>query len=252
MRKRVRTRQRSAKDKLIEGAVAEDYRAHAAEDFEFFVQTVLDVFLGRFREWVGSGDKYDHSAERRIIDRAMGIHKARLNQIPKIGPMLIESVAPVLVQLSKLFQTPMSKHMKQASDSDLQAARDEWNTLLGLFAAIAPVLEWTFGKHAFAFGNASQFLGAAPRSEALAILLWYLARSHFVNQGQVGVILGLQSDVTATVQAFEKLHKLAEANPEYREVIQPKRIRGAIRNARKRAAVVAELQQLNVPQPDTE
>ena len=241
MRKRVRTRQRSPKDKLIDERVSEDYRAHATDDFEFLVRTVVDIFLGRFLKWPGSENKYDQSDEGRVIDRAMGIHKARVNQIPRIGPMLVESAAPVFARLSELFKVPMAKYRDRASDQDLFDARDEWFAILSLFAAIGPVFEWAFGKHAFAFSNARQFLDVDPASQALLILLWHVARHHVVDRAQVSRILGLAREVAGTVGAFDKLRGLAEQNPEYQKLVQPRRIRGAIRNPRKQAAVTAEL-----------
>jgi hypothetical protein len=158
--------------------------------------------------------------------------------------MLMGSVAPVLAQLSQLFRTPMAEYLHRASDPDLFAARNELFALLGLFDAIGPVLEWAFGKHAFAFSNASQFLAVGPSSQALLILLWHVARSHFIDHAQVSSILRFEDEVASTVKTFEKLQELAEQNPEYRKLIQPRRIRGAIRNPRKMTALKTELHAL--------
>lgn len=244
MRKRVRTRQRSSKDKLVDRAISEDYRAHATDDLEFLVRTIVDVFLGRFQKWPDPKNKYAQSVKGRIVDRAMGIQKARVNQIPRIGPMLAESAAPVLAQLSELFRVPMAKYLDRANDQDIFAARDEWFALSSLFASIGPVMEWAFGKHAFAFRNAGQFLNVDPASQARLILLWHVTRHHVVDGAQVSSILGLDREVAATVGAFGKLRGLAERNREYEQVIQPRRIRGAIRNPRKQAALTAELRAL--------
>ena len=241
MRKRVRTRQRSPKDKLIDERVSEDYRAHATDDFEFLVRTVVDIFLGRFLKWPGSENKYDQSDEGRVIDRAMGIHKARVNQIPRIGPMLVESAAPVFARLSELFKVPMAKYRDRASDQDLFDARDEWFAILSLSMELA---QYSSGpsvsmlSHSATPGN---FLMFNPASQALLILLWHVARHHVVDREQVSRHLELAREVAGTVGAFDKLRGGMEQNPEYQKLVEPRRIRGAIRNPRKQAAVTAEL-----------
>jgi hypothetical protein len=241
IRKRVRTRKGLPKAKMPDNAVAENYLAHADEDFQFFVLTILDVFLGRFKEWPGSEKKRDLSSEGKVIDRALGIHVARSNQIPGIGAMLTESVAPIFTSRSSAFSTSMLEFLDHASDTDLAATRDEIFALLEMFGSLAPLLEWAFGKWAFGFGSARQFLQVKPQSQALFILLWHVARNNFIDREQVAVILGLQPLVAAAAAGFAALPEFLLMNPEYETLLTPRRVRGAIRNPERMTSLKSEL-----------
>jgi hypothetical protein len=135
----------------------------------------------------------------------------------------------------------LTEYFDRTNGRELLSAGNEFLALLGIFAAIRPLLEWGFGKHAFAFRSAAQLMSVDPKAQALLIILWHVIRISVVTREEVSTILNLQDEVARTAANFEKVRKLAEQNVEIEQAIQPPRIREAIKNPRESAALAAEL-----------
>lgn len=211
------------------------------------MRTILDVALGRFRDWQVATDRdgTNRWLQRQIMDRALGLHRAREIQLPSIGPLLRGDIAPTLAKISQLLRTPLENIFAAAGDADIDIARDELRTLLVMLDTMGDVLERIFGKHAFGFKNAGQFLRDLDRrSQAKLILLWHRYRTGSGEQARISEIAQLATATAAAVDASRRLDALQDRLPEFREPLAPKRIRGALRNPKKMELVTAELRDL--------
>ena len=251
MRKRVRTRRR---DRKLETASNSDYRDHADEDFVIAMRTILDVALGQFRGWDSpqDRDRTNQWVQQQVILRALGLHRAREIQLPRIGPLLRGDIQPTLIKLSQRLAAPLQDVLAAATVEEIVAARDEWRTLLVMWDAMGDLLERIFGKHAFGFKNAGQFLrDLDPPHQAMAILLWHRFRTGYGEQDRISEIVKLAPAAAAAVQASSRLDALQTANPDIRKLLEPNRIRGALRNPKKMKSLTADLREiLTKQQPD--
>ncbi|HEV2550419.1 MAG TPA: hypothetical protein VGU20_24110 [Stellaceae bacterium] len=179
------------------------------------------------------------------MDRALGIHRARENQWPSVGPLIQGDIAPVLRQISELLKTPLLDVANAMFDQETIDARDEWRTILTILDTVGELLEHVFGKHAFAFKNAGQFLRELDqRGQALQIVLWHLIRTRLGLNDRINEITKLVPVAASAAFASEHLVVLREQDPKFAATLTPKRLRGALRNPEKMSALKAELRDL--------
>lgn len=148
------------------------------EDWETLMRFLFEIQRGQFTGLSGSSDSDDPDLKRdqAILDRGLGLHRARTDQLNGGSPWLEGDIDEPLVRVSRA----ISKHhslvavLADTPGDELLCARDELVTILRCLTVAARGHEATRGKHAFGLSVAADIAQRAGSDVHGLMLLWWL------------------------------------------------------------------------------
>ena len=251
IRKRVRARKRDPKmiPLMQEIIQMEHYTAHAEEDFSTCIRILGEIVTGKFQGWSKKTDDKGISKiqEQQIIERAFGLHRARVNQWPAVGPMLKGDLGPVLVLLSHFFKEHPPTNL--LDPIEVVAARDELRTLLNTLRTFGNAMQEVFGDHAYGLGTISDLAESEDINiQAVMIIVWTSLRNvSWIKEGVANIFAQL-TQVQDIKNALAVTELIRKELPEFAEALSAEKIKGALQDRGK--SLKAEMLRLSELYPD--
>ena len=113
--------------------------------------------------------------------------------------------------LSGILGSRSMRALAESDDTQLDLARVDVQSLIGVVTAIAPLLERLHGRGAFGLGMMGRLFGASdPRSQALILLGWLALRSNDMLRAGLQQIAAIAPQASATAQLYGVISQLRE------------------------------------------
>ena len=197
-----------AENDRLPGPLGEMRRNVGRERFATVVRTIAEVGAGRFTA-PDSDDEQDDAG--RLVDRALGLDRARTDRLAGSEPWLTSEPAVDLALLSQIIGSQSLLELAQSSDSQIDLARVEMQSLVNVVTAIGPLLERLHGRGAFGLGTMGRLFSLRDaRTQALLLLGWLALRSNDALQAGLEQFTSLLPQAAATVQLDGIIAQLRE------------------------------------------
>jgi hypothetical protein len=197
-----------AENDRVRGPLGEARRNVGRERFATVVRVIAQVGAGRFA--ARDFDGYPDDAGR-LVDRALGLERARTDRRAGSVPWLASETGVDLAMLSEIVASRSLLDVAENNDSQLDLARVEIQSLIGVVTAVAPLLERLHGRGAFGLGMMSRLFGVRnPSSQALILLGWLALRSNDAFRAGLDQITAVAPQATATAQLYGLISQLRQ------------------------------------------
>ena len=197
-----------AENDRVRGPLGEARRNVGRERFATVVRVLAEIGAGRI---AARGDDDDQDDAGRLVERALGLDRARTDRLAGSVPWLTSEPGIDLAMLSRIVGSRSMLDLADSNDSQLELARVEIQSLVAAVTAIAPLLERLHGRGAFGLGMMGRLVGARnPRSQALILLGWLTLRSNDTLRDGLQQIAAIVPQATATAQLHGVISQLRE------------------------------------------
>jgi len=185
--------------------------------FPRFMFLALEVLSGKFTRWRQSDDP-------EIVERGVGFTlRARTIPAKRRKLRLKHWTTASVGEMSRSFPpSAFRQHLELATDNDLERARDEVRTLLGLLTGFGAV----FGRRAPLLALFRELDATTPLGQAMFLMLWLVFR---------------QGD--PALQTLQLLQMLATKIPAVEDLLTPERFVRALRSKQTLRIFETELQE---------
>src|SRR6266487_1703336 len=213
------------------------------EGFSTVVRVLAEIGVGRFQGYERGVSASDEDSETgALVERAMGLDRARSDRLADAGPWLDGDPEVDFVRLSRALNTwPLAAGVS-ASEEELHQARAELRAFLTVISTMAPLFEQLFGRAGFGFGTIARTLDLRTSDLQAFLLLAWLALRH--DQGLRDGMRSLGSlapAARATAQIAELLGTLGREVPAFGPVLTAKRLAAAQQDAGEGERLRAEI-----------
>jgi hypothetical protein len=169
--------------------------------FPTVFRVFAEVIVGRFQGFEDSGG--DESLE--LVERALGINKARVDRLADGDPWFQGSSADDLRRLSQLLGHIEPELLALATDEELDVARREISAVLQLIDSVTYVFVRIFGSTAFGFGTVRTVIhDLHPAEQAFFLLAWLSLREDPELRNGVQRLMPLIPEAVENAQLMEK------------------------------------------------
>jgi len=213
------------------------------EGFSTVVRVVGEIAAGRFRGYERGADTgSEDSKTGALVERAVGLDRARSDRLADAGPWLDGDPEVDFVRLSQALNTWPLAAGASASEEELHQARTELRAFLAVISTMAPLFERLFGRAAFGFGTIARTLGTPPPDlEAFMLLAWLALRHDEALRDGMRSLGSLAPAAHATAQIAELLGTLGREVPAFGPVLTAKRLAVAQQDAGEGERLQAEI-----------
>jgi hypothetical protein len=234
------------RDLRTESKVARQARKRVGRDrFSTLARILLETAVGAFQGWdpIPSGVDQNYLSDKHILERGLGLERARTDKLTGAGPWLADDTAPTLVMLAKLLRDQsLVDILATSSDKALTVARDDLQKFLEMFGGMAQVLEAVFGKHAFGFGVVGEIgRSSDPKSQARLLLLWLMLKQSAELGKGIDELLKSAEAARVGVRAYRGLELLREKVPAFSDALRPSRLQSALTDGEEMKSLHREL-----------
>lgn len=238
-----------AENDRLRGPLGEARRNVGRERFATVVRVLGEVGAGRFISRDHDGDADEAG---RLIDRALGLERGRTDRLASAAPWLNSDPGVDLGLLSDILGARSMVGLAEISDSQIDLARVEVQSLIGVVTAVAPLVERLHGRGAFGLGMMGRLFGAsAPRSQALILLGWLALRSNDTLRAGLQEIAAIAPQATATTQLYGVICLLREEVPVLAPILTDDRLAAAQLNESAAIALNSEIARLRADHTDS-
>jgi hypothetical protein len=217
--------------------------------FDTFMRVLFEVVTGGF-EGFGSEEP---EADRRVMEKGLGLERARTDRLPNVEPWLKTDIATILRDVSRqLFGLSLSEELANLEDEQLLEARDEARSWMEVLDRFSRVLERAFGRGAFGLsGMVEAIREMGAQEQALWTLMWAVSRF----RGPASLREGLEAHGKPTPEMWaglrdwetfsQTVEELREEVPALASALAMRQIVGALLDSRKMEAHTARLRELS-------
>lgn len=199
------------------------------ENFPTFLKVLTEVGSGTFEGYVINPET--GIDEREIVEKGLGLQRARTNRLADTGPWLTEDTGAALQELSsRLRHHPVGENLGAVSEAELTTAREEVRCFLSAFESISRTFDLMFSRGAFGFSVFADVIRElGPRDQAILLLFWRMFRSWGLGSG-MDLLLGVARQWHQKwFLLFQGLEQLREEVPVTAEILAPKQTRYTLR-----------------------
>jgi len=199
------------------------------EGFSTVVRVLAEIGVGRFRGYEREASASDEESETgALVERAMGLDRARSDRLVNAGPWLDGDPEVDFVRLSQALNTwPLAAGVS-ASEEELHQARAELRAFLMVISTMAPLFERLFGRAAFGLGTIARTLDLqTPDTQAFMLLAWLALRHDEALRDGMRSLGSLAPTAHATAQMAEVLEALRREVPAFGLVLSTERLAAA-------------------------
>lgn len=212
--------------------------------FPMFMRVLADVGSGTFEGYAIIPET--GIDERWIVEKGLGLQRARTNRLANAEPWLTGNTGVVLQELSsRLRHHPLGKDLSTVSEAELTDAREEVRCFLSAFGSISRTLDLMFSRGAFGFSVfADANRESGPQDQAIMLLFWRMLRSWGFGPN-IDQLLGVARQWQQRwFPVFQGLEQLRDEVPVTAEVLAPKQMGYALRWKLTMDAVLEVMSQL--------
>src|SRR6266545_847905 len=213
------------------------------EGFSTVARVLAEIGVGRFRGYEREASASDEESETgALVERAMGLDRARSDRLADAGPWLDGDPEVDFVRLSQALNAwPLAAGVS-ASEEELHQARAELRAFLAVISTMAPLFERLFGRASFGFGTIARTLDLqTPDSQAFMLLAWLALRHDEALRDGMRSLGSLAPAAHATAQIAELLGALGREVPALGPVLTAKRLAAAQQSAGEEQRLRAEI-----------
>jgi hypothetical protein len=139
------------------------------------VRMLLDAATGEFQDPFGAMTDLERDEEERLLEKALGLTKARTDRIAGEAPWLQGSLLASLATLSHhVAVRPLSDEAATATDRSLLEARNEISRFAEVIQRVGAALVAAHGPHAAGLGVAATEIGDLSGNDQRVLLLAWL------------------------------------------------------------------------------
>jgi hypothetical protein len=214
------------------------------KNFPTFMRVLADVGSGTFEGYaINPETEVD---ERWIVEKGLGLQRARTNRLADAEPWLTGDTGVVLQELSsRLRHHPLGEDLSTMSESELTEARDQVRCFLAAFESISKTFDLMFSRGAFGFSVlASAIREFEPQDQAIMLLFWRMLRSWGFGPNMDQLLEVARQWQQRWFPIFEGLEQLRSEVPVTAEILAPKQTGFALRWKLTMQAVLEVLSQL--------
>ena len=156
------------------------------------LQMVIGAFDGRDVQRHNDQDINDQF----ILEKAMGISKARTDRMKGGEPWLKNDITPILVEVAhRAFDRPLVDILRETPREVVVDARNELAQLFHILDQVSLILERAYGKHAFGLGVIGDIArNSDPSQQAIMLLLWLALRQNpQMKEGMQALLKGIMN-----------------------------------------------------------
>lgn len=233
----------------VHGPLGEARRNVGRERFATVVRVLTEVAAGRFAARDGVGDSDDAV---RLVERALGLERARTDRLAGTGPWLTGRLDVDLGALSAIVGSRSLLELAQSNDTLLDLARVEIQSLIAVVAAIAPLFERLHGRGAFGLGMIGRLFDVrTAHSQTLILLGWLALRSNDTLRAGLEQIAAIAPQATATTQLYGMISQLREEVAVLAPVLSDERLAAAQLDENAAIALNADIARLREQHTDS-
>lgn len=235
---------RSAVMRLSHKTLGRARKRLGRKDFPIFMGVLVRITSGTFEGYevhpeIGVDERY-------IVEKGLGLLRARRNRMAYAEPWLTGDTGEVLQELSsRLRHHPLGEDLSIVSEEDLGETREQVRCFLSAFESVSSTFDLLFSRGAFGFSTlADAIREMEPPDQAMMLLFWRMLRSWGLgpNMDQLLRVARQWHEVWAPL--FRGLQQLRDEVQVTEEVLAPKYIGFALRWKLTMDAVVEVLSQL--------
>ncbi len=214
------------------------------ENFPTFVKVLADVGSGTFEGYAINPET--GIDEREIVEKGLGLQRARTNRLAETGPWLTEDTGVALQELSsRLRHHPLGEDLSTVSEAELTTACEEVRCFLSAFEGMSRTLDRMFSRGAFGFSVFADVIRElGPRDQAILLLFWRMFRSWGLGPGMDLLLAAARQWQQKWFPLFQGLELLREEVPITAEILAPKQTGYALRWKLRMEGVLETLSQL--------
>ncbi len=212
--------------------------------FPTFMRVLADVGSGTFEGYASNPET--GADERWIVEKGLGLQRARTNRLADAEPWLTGDTGTVLQELSfRLRHHPLGEDLSTVSEAELTEAREEVRCFLSAFESISRMLDLMFSRGAFGFSVfADAIRESGPQDQAIMLLFWRMLRSWGFGPNMDQLLGVARQWQQRWFPLFQGLEQLRDEVPATAEVLAPKQTGFALRWKLTMEAVLEVVSQL--------
>jgi hypothetical protein len=197
-----------AENDRLRGPLAEARRNVGRERFATVVRVLAEVGAGRFAP---RPEDRDPDGTAQLVERALGLERARTDKFVGATPRITGGLEIDLGTLTEILGSRPMVDLANTVDSELDLARAEIQSLIGVVTAVAPLLERLHGRGAFGLGMMGRLFGA-PRahSQVLMLLGWLALRTTDTLRAGFEQIAAMAPQAAAAAQLYGLISELRQ------------------------------------------
>ncbi len=188
----------SAKDSRIDEPIARRMRKRVRSgNYPSLLRMISQMIIGTFGEQEYATTTNRDIGDETIMEKAMGISRARKDQINGMGPWLTGSISPDLTWMARcVFDRPLIEVLEETPWETIEAARNELSRGFYILDKASLILEQTHRKHAFGLGVIGDIArNADTHLQATMLLLWLaLRQDEQMKEGMQGFLRGIMGE----------------------------------------------------------
>lgn len=209
----------------MRGPLGEARHNVGSDRFATVVRVLAEVSAGRFA--VGETE-FDPNEAGGLVERAFGLERARTDRLAGSTPWLTDLLDVDLEMLSEIVGSLSMRDLAEGDASQLDLARSEIRSLIGVVTTIAPHFEHLHGRGAFGLGTMARFFAAgSPHNQALILLGWLTLRTNDTLRAGLEKITAVAPQAAATTQLYGVICQLREELPVLGPVLTDERLAAA-------------------------
>ncbi len=219
------------------------------KDFPIFVGVLVRIASGTFEGYEIHPEM--GIDERHIVEKGLGLLRARKNRLADVGPWLTGDTGEVLQGLSScLRHHPLGEDLNIVSERDLVGTCEDLRSFLSAFEGISRMFDLVFSRGAFGFSTLADAIREfGPQDEAMMLLFWRMFRSWGLGPNMDQLLGVARQWHQVWFPLFQGLEQLRNEVPVTEEALAPKQMGFALRWKSTMEGVLEVLSQL-VQHPD--
>ena len=220
---------RTAVVRFSQKTLAQARKRVGRENFPTFMKVLADVGSGTFEGY--AIDPETGIDERGIVEKGLGLQRARTNRLADAGPWLTGDTGATLQELSsRLRHHPLGEDLSTVSEAELLDAREEVRCFLSAFESISRTFDRMFSRGAFGFSVFADVIRElGPRDQAIMLLFWRMFRTWGLGPN-MDLLLGVARQWQQKwFPLFQGLEQLRDEVPVTAETLAPKQTGYALR-----------------------
>lgn len=233
----------------VSGVLGQARRNIGRERFATFLRVLAEVGTGHFTGYEEGDEEEEIEA---LVDRALGLDRARTDHLAHSDPWFGGSTGIDFAALSRILASRSMVALAQATDLELDQARVEVRSLIGVITTIAPMFDRLFGRSAFGFGIiARTFDAQTPRAQSFMLLGWLALRQDDALRAGLKRIALVAPQAEATLRLYGVFSQLREEIPALAPVLTDQRLATAQLDASAAETLNSEISRLRQSDPSS-
>jgi hypothetical protein len=222
------------------------------ERFDTFTRLMIETSLGVFRGFSTEDEKDPGDEERRIMEKGLGLQRARVNRLGEAGPPLEIDIEDYLKRMSWLADKgSLGRELATLTDEQLLEARDEVRPWLAVAAGYSLMFGETLGRGALGLSALDEVIREmGAQEQALFTLSWAIARyggPEDLREGLASVgkpTSEMEAGLLDWEISLRFAERLREGVPAFAETLAPQQIAKASRDPRHMERFMNQLHEL--------